>query len=87
MENQINTRINHRAEVSKLARIDIRNYKKPMYAIDINRWGISEPNSDCENNTIYRATIFELSNDTFVSQEEEDHTHYPNAPYGSIWDY
>jgi hypothetical protein len=80
--------LNHRAEVAKLAKVVTNAYKKPMYAVDINHYGISECFSDCENNTIYRSTIFELANDTFISQDQElDHTHYPNAPYGSIWDY
>lgn len=85
-----NALISHREEVSKLAKIITnRQTLKPMYAIDINRWGISEPFSDCENTTIYRSTLYELANDTFdtFSEEETDHTHYSNAPEGSIWDY
>jgi len=85
-----NALLNHRTKVSELAEIitNAQTQNKPMYAIDINRWGVSEPFSDCENSTIYRDTIFELSNDTFISEDEEiAQEHYPNAPYGSIWDY
>ena len=81
---------NHRAKVAKLAKlvVDRNTHGKPMYAIDVNRWGISEPYSDPENSTICRSTLIELAYDTFVSDDEEmDHTHYPNAPYGSIFDY
>jgi hypothetical protein len=84
------TRLNYRTEVSKLAEIitNRQTQNKPMYAIDISRWGISEPFSDCENSTIYRDTIFELSNDTFSEEHEGGNDpHYPNAPYGSIHDY
>ena len=83
-------RLNHKIEVTKLAQVVINKntYGKPMYAVDVNRWGVSEPFSDPENSTIYRSTLLELVNDTFVSEGEEmDHTHYPNAQYGSIWDY
>ena len=82
--------LNHRTEVAKLAQIVTnRNTNgKPMHAIDVSRWGISEPFSDPENDTFYRGTLFELANDTFVIEEEEmDYRHYPNAPYGSIFDY
>lgn len=82
--------LNHRTEVAKLAQIvtNRNTYGKPMYALDINRWGISEPFSDPENSTIYRSTLAELANDTFVSEDEEiDYTHYPNASYESIFDY
>ena len=80
--------LNHRTEVAKLAKIVTNRYEKPMYAIDVNRWGISEPFSDPENSTIYRSTLVELAKDTFVSEDEGmDHTHYPNAAYQSIFDY
>lgn len=82
--------LNHRTEVAELAQLvtNRNTYGKPMYAIDVNRWGISEPFSDPENSTIYRSTLAELANDTFVSEDEEmDHTHYPNAAYESIFDY
>ena len=83
--------LNHRAEVAKLARIvtNRSTYGRPMYAIDVNRWGINEPFSDPENGTVYRNTLLELANDTFVSEEEEemDYRHYPNAAYRSIFDY
>ena len=82
--------LNHRTEVAKLAQIvtNRNTYGKPMYAIDVNRWGISEPFSDPENSTIYRSNLAELANDTFVGEEEEtDYRHYPNAPYRSIFDY
>ena len=85
-----NSLLNHRTEVSKLAQIvtNRQTQNKPMYAIDINRWGISEPFSDCENHTIYRDTISELSNDTFINYDEEiNEPHYSSAPYESIWDY
>lgn len=37
---------------------------------------VSEPYSDPENSTIYRSTLVELANDTFVSEDKEmDHTH------------
>ncbi len=84
------TRLNHRAEVAKLAHVvtNRSTYGRPMYALDVNSWGINEPFSDPENDTIYRDTLFELANDTFVSEEEEmDYSHYPNAPYESIFDY
>ena len=82
--------LNHRTEVAKLAQIvtNSNTYEKPMYAIDVNRWGISEPFSDPENSTIYRSNLAELANDTFVSEDQEmDHTNYPNAAYESIFDY
>lgn len=82
--------LNHRTEVSKLAQLvtNRNTYGKPMYAIDVNRWGISEPFSDPESSTIYRSTLAELANDTFVSEDKEmDHTHYPKAAYESIFDY
>ena len=80
--------LNHRSEVAKLAHEVTNRNGKTIYAIDVNRWGISEPFSDPENNTLYRETLFELANDTFVSEEDEmDYRHYPNAPYRSIFDY
>jgi len=82
--------LNHRAKVAELAHVIANRATngKPMYAIDASRWGISEPFSDPENFTLYRKTLFELANDTFVSEEEEmDCRHYPNAPYESIFDY
>jgi hypothetical protein len=85
-----NARLNHRAEVLKLAEIisNRQTQNKPMYAIDLNRWGISEPFSDCENSTIYRDSIFELANDTFIGEDEEmNEPHYENAQYESIHDY
>ena len=84
------TLLNHRAKVARLAQlVNNRNtYGKHMYAIDVNRWGISEPFSDPENSTIYRSSLLELSYDTFVSEDKEmDYTHYPNAAYESIFDY
>ena len=62
--------LNHRREVAQLAQLvtNRQTYGKPMYAIDVNRWGISEPFSDPENITIYRSTLYELANDTFVSE-------------------
>ena len=79
--------LNHRTEVAKLAQV-VNNRHGTMYAIDVNRWGVSEPFSDPENSTIYRKSIDELAYDTFVSENEEmDHTHYPNAAYESIFDY
>ena len=79
--------LNHRTKVAKLAQVV--NYRNtPMYAIDVNRWGISEPFSDPENSTIYRRSIDELACDTFVGENEEiDHTHYQNAEYRSVFDY
>ncbi len=79
--------LKHRAEVAKLAQVV--NYRNTtMYAIDVNRWGINEPFSDPESSTIYRGSIDELAYDTFVSEDEEmDHTHYPGAAPGSIFDY
>lgn len=83
----INSIINHRDQVAKLAQlVEIRNGKR-MLAIDVNRYGISAPFSDCENSTIYRSTIFQLSIDTILDESYENHSHYPNAPYGSIFDY
>ena len=85
-----NALLNHRTEVLKLAEIitNRQTQNKPMYAIDVNRWGISEPFSDCENSTIYRDSIFELANDTFIDEDEEiNEPHYANAPYESIHDY
>ena len=82
--------LNHRREVAQLAQLvtNRQTYGKPMYAIDVNRWGISEPFSDPENSTIYRSNLDELANDTFVCEDEEmDHTHYPSAAYESIFDY
>lgn len=79
--------LNHRTEVAKLAQV-VNTYGKPMYAIDVNRWGVSEPFSYPENSTIYRSNLAELAYDTFVSEDEEmDHTHYPNSAYESIFDY
>jgi len=86
-----NDTLNHRAEVAKLSQIvnDKRTYNKPMYAIDVDKWGISEPFSDPESGTIFRSTIFELANATFINEDEDEinEPHYSNAPYGSIWDY
>ncbi len=82
--------LNHRTEVAKLAQVvtNKSTYGKPMYAIDVNRWGVSAPFSDPENSTIYRSNLAELAYDTFVSEDEEmDHTHYPNSAYESIFDY
>jgi len=82
--------LNHRTKVASLAQVvNNRNtYGEPMYALDINRWGISEPFSDPENSTIYRSTLAEMAYDTFVSEDEElDNTHYTDAPYESIFDY
>ena len=82
--------LNHRAEVAELSQIVTNNQtqNKPMHAIDVSRWGISEPFSDCENQTMYRDSLFELSKDSFVSENEEiNEPHYPNAPYESIHDY
>ena len=79
--------LKHRAEVAKLAQVV--NYRNThMYAIDVNRWGVREPFSDPESCTIYRNSLDELAAATFVSENEErDHTHYPGAAYGSIFDY
>jgi len=82
--------LNHRTKVAELAQVvtNRNTYGKPMYAIDVNRWGINEPFSDPENSTIYRSNLAELAYDTFVSEDEEmDHAHYPNAAYESIFDY
>ena len=81
--------LKHRTEVAKLAQVvNNRHTHKPMWAIDVNRWGVSVPFSDPENSTIYRLSLDELAYDTFVSENEEmDHTHYPDAAYGSIFDY
>jgi len=82
--------LNHRTEVAKLAEIvtNRNTYGIAMYALDVNTWGVDKPFSDPENSTIYRRTLLELSNDTFVSEDEEmNYTHYPNAQHGSIWDY
>ena len=78
--------LKHRAEVAKLAQVV--NYRNThMYAIDVNRWGLSEPFSDPENSTIYRSSIDELAYATFSEDEKVDHTHYPGAAYRSIFDY
>jgi hypothetical protein len=64
--------LKHAREVRKLA-ILVTNrstYNRPMYAIDVNNWGISEPFSDPENDTIYRFTLRELINDTYMSDGE-----------------
>ena len=63
--------LNHRTEVAKLAQLVSNRTTggKPMYAIDVNYWGISEPFTDLENSTIYRSTLYELANDTFVSEK------------------
>jgi hypothetical protein len=77
----------HKVQVDKLAKL-VDYYGKPMYAIDVNRWGISEAFSDPENHTIYRETKYQLAKDTFVGEDIDlDHTHYPEARYGSIFDY
>jgi len=77
----------HKTEVYKLAEL-VECQGRLLYAVDINRWGISAPFSDPENSTIYRDTKYQLALDTFMSEEREtDNTHYPNSPYGSIWDY
>lgn len=64
--------LNHRTKVSKLAQIvtNKSTHGKPMYALDVNRWGVGEPFSDPENSTIYRNTLVELANDTFISENE-----------------
>jgi len=80
----------HKKKVADLAELltNRQTYGKPMYAIDVNRWGINAPFSDPENSTIYRDSIEELAYDSFVGDDEEiEHTHYPNAPYQSIFDY
>ena len=80
--------LKHRTEVAKLAQVVNNRNGETMYAIDVNRWGINEPFSDPESCTIYRFSIDKLAFDTFVSENEEmDHTHYPGAAYGSIFDY
>ena len=83
-----NERLNHRAKVLQLASIvnDKRTYNRPMFAIDVNNWGVSEPFTDCENSTIYRTNIFELANDTFIDEDTSE-PHYASASYGSIHDY
>ena len=79
--------LKHRAEVAKLAQV-VNRHGETMYAIDVNRFGVSEPFSDPENSTIYRLSIDELARDTFFSEnEEKDNTHYPSAEYRSIFDY
>ena len=76
----------HKTKVYRLAEL-VEYRGRLMYAVDINRWGISAPFSDPENSTIYRETKHQLALDTFMSEDEKDFTHYPDAPYGSIWDY
>ncbi len=79
--------LKHRAEVAKLAQV-VNTHGETMYAIDVNRYGISEPFSDPENSTIFRNSIEELARDTFMSEDDEmDHTHYPGAAYRSVFDY
>lgn len=62
----------HSAKVAKLAKkVNNRVTRgKDMYAIDINRWGLYEPFSDPENDTIYRDSIEELAIDTFSYELE-----------------
>jgi hypothetical protein len=76
----------HKKEVERLAKIVSDRYNRPAYAVDISRWGIDEPFSDPENDTIYRDSIEQLAKDTFI-EDSISEPHYPNAPYGSIWDY
>lgn len=84
-----NPRIDHRLEVISLAQIidDKRTNNKPLYAIDVNKWGVSAPFSDPENLTMYRETLTELIEDTFFDEDAEQEPHYPNASYESIHDY
>ena len=81
--------INHRVEVQELSQEIKCPYRKNSntLAIDFTPYGICEYNSDPEHGEMHRDTLFELSNDTMPTEEEQDHTHYPNAPEGSIWDY
>lgn len=83
----IHEKINHRQEVSELAQIitNRATQNKPILAVDVSGYGIDRPFTDAEYNTIYRSSLYELSNDTMI--EEQDCTHYPNAEYGSIFDY
>jgi len=76
----------HKTEVYRLAEL-VECQGRLLYAVDINRWGIFAPFSDPENSTIYRETKHELALDTYISENEQDFTHYPDAPHGSIWDY
>ncbi len=78
----IHSKINHRQEVAEIAELTSKGL-----AVDVGNWGITEPMSDPENTTIYRTCLFELSNATFDNRDEYCEPHYPNAPYGSIWDY
>ena len=86
----INSRLNHRVKVLCFAEIitSRQTLNKPMFAIDVNRWGISSPFSDPESTTIYRNNLFELSSDTFIECDlESNEPHYANDPYASIHDY
>ena len=82
--------LNHTIEVSKLAEIitNRQTQNKPMYAVDVSRWGVSKPFTDCEYSTIYRDSIVELANDTFIDVDDEmNEPHYANATHESIHDY
>jgi len=65
--------LSHKRDVLKLAELvsNNRTQNKPMYAVDLCRWGISEPFSDCENMTMYRETILELAEASFISDDDE----------------
>jgi hypothetical protein len=82
----LHERINHRAEVSNLAELMPNRSVKMMLTVDINHWGITSPFSDPENSTIRRQNLFSLSTDT-MPEDHINEGHYPNASYGSIWDY
>lgn len=85
--------LSHRKEVIELAQIvnNKQTYNKDMFAVDVGRWGIDAPFTDCENMIMYRDTLSELAADTFCSDEEKNESpsnpHYHNAPYESIFDY
>lgn len=77
----------HKKEVCKLAK-SVNFYGKSYYAIGLSYWGsISEPGDDPEDAIIYGESIEELAKDTFEYEPDRNESHYPGAPYGSIFDY
>ena len=76
----------HKTEVYKLAEL-VEYSGKLMYAVDVSRWGIFAPFSEPEYSTIYRESKYDLALATYSGEDEQDFTHYPDAPHGSIWDY
>lgn len=84
----IHEKINHSQEVLEKS---VFVKAKGSFGVDINRYGVRPYMDDCENCTIFRETLYELSVDTRPRHLDHDdeycEPHYPNANYESIFDY